>query len=92
MTLYQVSYASCATASQDALLNDLRNILTEARDFNVRHNLTGVLYFADGYFFQCLEGEKAVLEILIEKLEKDTRHRNFNLFEYQPIQHRYFFA
>ncbi len=56
--MYQLCYASCSTSDNDKLLEDLRNILKEARDFNVDHEIRGVLYFADQYFFQCLEGKK----------------------------------
>lgn len=53
--MIQICYASRATSEQPELLNDLRNILSEARDFNTQHSLTGVLYYADGYFFNVLK-------------------------------------
>ena len=90
MSIYQMCYASCATSAQDTLLDDLRNILNESRDFNVKHDLTGVLYFADGYFFQCLEGDLSTLDLLINKLKNDPRHKNFQLFNYQAIEQRNF--
>lgn len=88
--MYQLCYASCSTSESDKLLEDLRDILKEARDFNAIHDITGVLYFADQYFFQCLEGEKVNLDILVEKLQKDTRHKGFTYFEYKPIQKSHF--
>lgn len=60
------------------LLQDLRDILTEARDFNDLNQICGVLYYADNAFFQCLEGEREVVERLFEKLQmmKDTTMLN----------------
>lgn len=83
--MYQFCYASQSTSSKSNLLDDLTNILAEARDFNHQHGVSGVLYFADGYFFQCLEGEKNTLESLIQKLAKDPRHQQIQLFEMYRI-------
>lgn len=88
--MYQLSYASCSISESEKLLGDLRDILNEARDFNTFHGITGVLYFADQYFFQCLEGKKEKLDILVEKLKRDTRHKGFTLFEYKPIHKSHF--
>lgn len=88
--MYQISYASRATLQQPEILDQLRDILTVARDFNYRHAVTGVLYYADGQFFQCIEGKKEDLEILIEKLKKDKRHQDVVFFEYKMIQSRQF--
>lgn len=88
--MYQICYASCSTSRKDQLLGDLRDILNEARDFNVRYYLTGVLYFADGYFFQCLEGSQQNIKFLASKLKKDPRHKGFTLFECKDIQKQNF--
>lgn len=88
--MYQLSYASYSISEADKLFEDLRSILKEARDFNVIHKITGVLYFADQYFFQCLEGRKEDLEFLVEKLKKDSRHKDFTLFECKPIDKLHF--
>ncbi|RBM58346.1 hypothetical protein DLR72_18770, partial [Vibrio paracholerae] len=42
-------------------LNEIDNILTEAVQRNTSTNITGVLYYSNRYFFQCLEGEKRML-------------------------------
>lgn len=88
----QICYVSRATAVQPQLLEDLRAILSEARHFNHQHQLTGVLYFADGQFFQCLEGESEILDLLIEKLKKDPRHEAHQFFATREIQHASFAA
>lgn len=86
--MYQFCYASKSTSSKVDLLEDLTNILNEARDFNHRYQVTGVLYFADGYFFQCLEGECLTLKsLLLERLNKDPRHHDIKLFETKEIEY-----
>ena len=86
--MYQFCYASQSTSPNPVLLEDLANILKEARDFNYQHQVTGVLYFADGHFFQCLEGECPTLKsLLVERLNKDPRHQDIKLFETKEIEY-----
>lgn len=84
--MHHFCYASQSTSDKSNLLDDLTDILAEARDFNYRHGITGALYFADGYFFQCLEGSLEHLNMLFEKLSKDPRHENIKRFEMRPIE------
>lgn len=79
--MIQLCYASRTSSSEHEVLNDLREILSEARNFNTQHNIHGVLYFADEYFFQCLEGEEALIKFLFEKLIRDPRHHQIKLFK-----------
>ncbi|MCH2001543.1 MULTISPECIES: AnBLUF65 family BLUF photoreceptors [Acinetobacter] len=72
----RLCYASQRNEKNEDLLQDLRDILTEARDFNDLNEICGVLYYADNAFFQCLEGEQEVVEQLFEKIQKDERHYN----------------
>lgn len=88
--MHQFCYASQTTSSKANLLDDLTTILSQARNFNHRHCITGALYFADGYFFQCLEGEKNVLNALFNKLTMDKRHHRIHVFEMREIEHRCF--
>ena len=77
--MYQLCYASQAKSNADNLLQDLRDILSEARDFNVRHQIKGVLCYADGIFFQCLEGEQDTVLGLLDKIRFDQRHHAVNI-------------
>ena len=54
--MYQFCYASESTSSKADLLQDLTDILKEARDFNHPNQITGVLYFADGHFSSAWKG------------------------------------
>lgn len=88
--MQQICYASTSTSDHTQLLQDLRNILNEARDFNTIHEISGVLYYADQHYFQCLEGEPSILKLLMSKLEKDPRHKNIKVFESKEIQEAHF--
>jgi len=50
----QICYASTSTSDHVQLLQDVRDILSEACDFNTVHNISGVLYYADQHYFQCI--------------------------------------
>ena len=49
--MHKFCYASESTSEKQHLLEDLTAILSEARNFNYKHQISGVLYFAQGYFF-----------------------------------------
>ena len=82
----QLCYASTRNLQSEDLLQDLNDILTIARDFNSRHDICGVLYYADGSFFQCLQGEKEVVEALFANICKDERHCEIISFEIMEIE------
>ncbi len=46
----RLCYASQRNEKNEDLLQDLRDILTEARDFNDLNGICGVLYYADNAF------------------------------------------
>ena len=55
---------------------DLRAILTEARQRNLRLDLTGFLHLEDGHFYQWLEGPPGPLAEVAAMIERDPRHRD----------------
>lgn len=88
--MQQISYASLSIADPNQILIDLRDILTEARNFNHKRQISGALYYADGHFFQCLEGEAEDLELLLSKLQSDPRHSKLKIFKAKEISARQF--
>lgn len=60
------------------LLSDaeLGTILETSRRNNGRDGITGMLLYADGNFFQVIEGEPAALDHLVARLRHDPRHRD----------------
>jgi len=53
---------------------EINKILLNAKEFNARHNITGILLFHNGSFLQVLEGKEASLDKLYAKIKKDPRH------------------
>lgn len=85
VSLVYVSYAADSTTD-----HDIKNILQTARDFNGRNNITGMLLYREPYFIQTLEGEKAVVDALYEKISGDPRHTNVVLVFENDIKKRSF--
>ncbi len=73
--MYQLFYVSSAT---DELGGEdgIRSILEVSRHSNESDGITGVLLYRGGIFLQLLEGDKAKVEKLFEKIERDPRHAN----------------
>ncbi|WP_051234519.1 BLUF domain-containing protein [Marinimicrobium agarilyticum] len=92
--LVQVVYISRATfkpaAASGGVEPHVARILQQSRTNNPRLGLGGVLYYGNGYFFQCLEGDRPVVEELLGKLKKDERHKDVRIVMEQKIQKREF--
>jgi len=88
--LTQLCYASSRVESGNDLLQDLSDILATARSFNQAHDIYGVLYYAEGIYFQCLEGEKDQLESLFSKISQDPRHQEIQRFPDHRIEQIHF--
>lgn len=88
--LIRMSYASKATFKPfnavDGVDANVANILSTARRENRKNNLVGALYYGNGCFFQCLEGQKSDIDALYAKLEKDPRHTDLRVLSIEPIQ------
>ncbi|MCL2914614.1 BLUF domain-containing protein [Shewanella corallii] len=68
----------------------LANLLSSAREFNVSKQITGMLLYRDGCFMQVLEGAKADICELFEKIAKDSRHEKVDLLVLEAAERRYF--
>lgn len=88
--LIRLCYASTRVEGDKNLIEDLDDILTTARRFNQNHQIFGVLYYADGQFFQCLEGKQVVLNALFKNIMADPRHQQVVRFNDQEIQRVHF--
>lgn len=92
--LVQVVYISRATfkpmPASGGVEPHVARILQQSRTNNPRLGLGGVLYYGEGCFFQCLEGERTVVEKLLEKLKGDDRHKDFKVVLQRNITERQF--
>ena len=70
--LHRLVYISSATALHGD--ETLQAILAEARRNNARDDITGLLLYHDGNFFQTLEGPKKTVLACYERIKADERH------------------
>ena len=68
----------------------LRELLETSRENNQRAGLTGLLLHRDDSFFQILEGDKAAVRSLFEKIAADPRHTRIEVVAEGPIRAREF--
>ena len=90
MKTTQLCYASKRIESEYTLLEDLRDILVQSREYNQKHNICGVLYYAHGYYFQCLQGTFTSLMTLYDKILQDNRHSEIKLIQHKSIEKKSF--
>lgn len=88
--LLQIIYISRSTFDSPELVNKIEpnvaRILAKSRANNRKNGLVGVLYFGDGVFFQCLEGEEEAVNTLLAKLEVDHRHKDLKVISKKYIE------
>ncbi len=71
--MHLLAYISAAAPS--FIEDDLGRILVSAKKYNQAHDVTGILMFHQGQFFQVLEGPKSAVEACFKRIETDPRHR-----------------
>ncbi|SHG03460.1 Sensors of blue-light using FAD [Salegentibacter echinorum] len=71
---YAITYVS--TASESLTAQDISELLKYSKHSNNDDDITGILLFSEGNFFQVLEGKKEKVLALYEKIKNDDRHRN----------------
>jgi Sensors of blue-light using FAD len=92
--LTQLVYISRSTSARSENFAGIEptvgRILLKSRINNRNVGLTGVLYFGDGCFFQCLEGEEGSVLNLLRKLKDDPRHSDITVLSRKLIAARSF--
>jgi Sensors of blue-light using FAD len=86
--LSRLFYASTATEHYSPL--EIGDILEACRRNNPTLNVTGMLFFGNGYFLQCLEGSRANVNTIYHKITADQRHTDIQLLEFKEVGTRYF--
>jgi len=81
-------YVSSATGEMGE--EDLLILLEQSRNRNKRQNVTGMLLFSGGNFFQILEGEKVDVEEIYDAIVNDERNRGNILILKEKINERTF--
>ena len=88
MPLYRIAYKS--TVGKQITKAEIRQILASSENNNQRDNLTGALLFNSGVFLQILEGRRAKINRLLERLSGDPRHKEIEYIGLEPIADRIF--
>lgn len=86
--LIHLIYASVATHAFSPA--ELTRLLSYSRVANERVAITGMLLYAEGSFFQVLEGEPAAVDALVRKIEADPRHTGIIVIIREPVARRSF--
>lgn len=83
--LVYVSTATCKMSNEELLF-----LLKQSRNRNKRQNVTGMLLYAGGNFFQVLEGERKDVEEIYETIVKDVRNMGNVVLLKEAIENRTF--
>lgn len=86
--LISLSYISKAT--QDMGVLALMRLTDQAAKLNQKLSITGVLLYENQHFGQTIEGPRAAVMQLWEKIQKDPRHQHVRMLEILDIENRLF--
>ncbi len=86
--LLSVVYVSAARESFDGI--GLQSLLTQSRRDNAERDLTGMLLYRGGRFFQVLEGPETAVRSVMSSIQTDTRHRDVRVLWEEPTSERRF--
>lgn len=68
----------------------VETIVSQSRENNPANGITGVLCYAGDVFMQVLEGGRAPVNALYNRIARDERHRQVMLLHYEEITERRF--
>jgi uncharacterized membrane protein (DUF373 family) len=86
--MIRLTYAS--TALKEWSPEELLQLLKVCRKNNGAKNITGILLYAKGTFFQVLEGDEATVSSVFAMIEKDKRHKDVIIIQKEKITERAF--
>jgi hypothetical protein len=86
--VFQLVYISRATRPLDDA--ELGRLATDAARFNAGHAITGLLLHDGARFIQALEGQRAFVETVMERIARDRRHDSIVFIERRPVPARQF--
>jgi hypothetical protein len=85
MMLVRLLYASRAI---DPGPETIDAILSKSRQFNPSGGITGILCYGGGIFLQAIEGGREPVSELYAHIQKDARHKEVVLLDYEEISER----
>lgn len=88
--LYQFIYISRITSIGLSGASTLNDIAETSILNNKAENITGILCYGNGYFFQYIEGTEQALTNLKNSILKDNRHKDIKSLDFSAISERRF--
>ncbi|KAA0913853.1 BLUF domain-containing protein [Psychrobacter sp. ANT_WB68] len=88
--LVQLVYVSSLTLTSRLNTTIFDEVEGHARDYNEQYGITGTLCYGNGHFLQCIEGEKAKVAVLSQRIFADSRHKNVQVLLLKVIKQRSF--
>lgn len=88
--LYQLVYISRITSIGLSGASTLNDIAKAAIKNNTADDVTGILCYGNGYFFQCIEGSEQALTNLKNRILMDDRHKDMQTLGFSAISKRRF--
>ena len=90
--LHRLVYYSrnALSGSEQAIALEIQQVLASSRRNNAADGITGALMFNRGCFAQVLEGPRPALERTFERIQRDPRHEDVLLLQFERIQERGF--
>ena len=85
--LVRLLYASRAV---DTSAEAIEAILAQSRQYNPSCGITGILCYGGGVFLQAIEGGRVAVSELYGHIQKDPRHKDVVLLDYEEISERRF--
>jgi hypothetical protein len=85
--LVRLLYASRAVDTSPEAIDA---ILSQSRQHNPRCGITGILCFGGGIFLQAIEGGRMAISELYGHIQRDKRHKDVVLLQYEEITERRF--
>ena len=85
--LVRLLYASRAV---DTRAEAIEAILAQSRQHNPSCGITGILCYGGGVFLQAIEGGRTAVSELYGHIQKDQRHKEVVLLDYEEIPERRF--
>ena len=87
---YQMVYISRITSTGLSGASTLNDIAEVAISHNKADEITGILCYGNGYFFQYIEGSEQDLTNLKNRILMDDRHKDMKTLEFCSIDNRRF--
>jgi Sensors of blue-light using FAD len=85
--LVRLLYASRVADDRPEVIED---ILSQSRQCNPASGITGILCFGGGIFLQAIEGGRLAVSELYNHIQRDARHKDVVLLQYDEITERRF--